>query len=340
MDEAGVGDGAAADEPPRLSWAGRIAAALAPAEAESHGSLSLYVRDLGAGQEYAEDADAPVYLSSTIKVVVMLEVLRQLDAGELSLQQRVVFGLGDVRDGIGPLRRPSLGRSLSVRALLGLMMDDSDNAAADLLMGLVGIDNVNRVPAARGVRFSPLVTLLAERRLVYGELDPAGFALTPEQVLQLGEQPTLEAQARLFSAMAGRSPAFSAADLSAAFGTYYGKQINSASMREMGELLAQIAECEGLSPESCALARRLMTSCATGANRVRAGLPAGVEWGHKTGTQVGRACDVGILYAQTGPVVIAACVRDFKDVPEAERLMASAGRAVWQAARPSAPGPP
>ncbi len=322
---------------PRGPWAERIAVALAPAQAEARGALSLYAKDLETGEEYAADADAPVYLSSTIKVVVMLEALRQLDAGELSLDQRVVFGAGDLRDGIGPLRRSSLGRALSVRALLRLMMGHSDNAAADLLMGLLGMDNVNRLPKRRGARFSPLVTLLDERRLVYGALDPAGLDLTPEEVLDLGEQPSLGAQASLFSAMAQRSPAFNAEDLAAAFGDYYARHLNSAPLREMGKLLSQTAECQGLSPESCTLARRLLTSCSTGANRVRAGLPAGAEWGHKTGTQVGRACDVGILYSGPGgPVVIAACVRDFESVPEAERLMADAGRAVWLASERAA----
>jgi beta-lactamase class A len=293
------------------------------------------VRDLAADREYAEDADAPVYLSSTIKVVVMLEALRQIDAGELSLRDSVVFGPDDLRDGIGPLRRSSLGRSLSVRALLGLMMDESDNAAADLLMGILGMENVNRLPAARGAHFSLLVTLLDERRLVYGRLHPAGYGLTPEQVAKLREPPTLDAQAALFSSMIGRSPAFTGEDLAAAFGAYYARRINSASMRDMGKLLSQIASCEELSPVSCALARRLMASCATGANRVRAGLPPGVEWGHKTGTQVGRACDVGILYARPDrPIVIAACTRDFETVRDAERLMADVGRAVWKATSP------
>ena len=295
------------------------------------GELSLYVRDLTTGEEYAHDAQTPTYLSSAIKVVVMLEVLREVDAGKLRLEDRVVFGPDDVRDGVGPVKRGPPGRVFTVRQLLALMMDYSENAAADLLMGKVGLGPLNALPRGRGVAFSQIDTLLGERRRIWAELDPKGASLTPQQILALGDQPGPEARARLFSRMVGRSPPFSGADLLRAFRSFYAQRVNSAPMREMGRLLGQVARCYGLSARSCRLARELMGACQTGTGRIRAAIPRGVEWDHKTGTQEGRACDVGILYPlPEHPVVVAACTRDFQDVGDAERLLRQVGAAVWQ----------
>lgn len=127
-------------------------------------------------------------------------------------------------------------------------------------------------------------------------------------------------------------PAWSGRDLDRAFAAYYAEQVNSASMKEMGQLLGQVARCEGLSAESCARARTLMHSCRTGRGRIAAGLPGTAKWEHKTGTQHRRACDLGIVEFQPGrPIVIAACTRNFWRVADAERLLANLGAIISQA---------
>ncbi|MGC4121339.1 MAG: serine hydrolase [Myxococcales bacterium] len=313
------------------AWQASLAREVDAALASFPGELSLYVRDVASGEAYAHDAATPTYLSSAIKVVVMLEVLRQVDEGRLRLTDRVVFGPDDVRDGVGPVKRGPPGRVFTVRQLLALMMDYSENAAADLLMGKVGLARLNQLPRSRGVAFSEIDTLLGERRRIWAQLNPKGAALTPQRILELGEQPGPEERARLFSRMVGHAPAFTGADVLRAFRSFYAQRVNSASMREMGRLLEQVARCDGLSASSCRLARELMGGCQTGTGRIRAGLPTDVEWDHKTGTQEARACDVGILYPRPGrPVVVAACTRDFADVADAERLLRRVGVAVWR----------
>jgi len=317
-----------AEEP---AWAVQLDQRVQGALGSFDGELSLYVRDVKSGETYAHDADTPTYLSSAIKVVVMLEVLREVDAGELSLDERIVFGAEDIRDGVGPVKRGPPGRVFTVRRLLVLMMDYSENAAADLLMEKVGLDRINALPRRRGVAFSEIDTLLGERQRIWAELDPLGRSLTPRQILALGDQPGPEERARLFSRYVGRSPPFTGADLLRAFRDFYAQHVNSAPMRQMGRLLEQVARCEGLSESSCALAQELMKDCRTGTGRIRAGGPHDVAWAHKTGTQEGRACDVGILYPDPErPVVVAACTRDFSDVHQAERLLREVGAAIWQ----------
>ncbi|MFP2929860.1 serine hydrolase [Pyxidicoccus sp. 3LG] len=320
------------------SWRTVLHDGVTAATREFDGELALYVHDLQTGEEYAYNAGTPMYLSSAIKVAVMLEVLHQVDAGTLTLRTPIVFEPDDVRDGMGPMAEVPAGTALPVVTLLEYMMVHSDNAAADLLMGQVGMDRVNANLEQRGVRFGRLVTLLEDRHHVYGKLDPRGAALTPSQVRELGRRNSLGARARLLSELLMPSPAWTGRELDAAFHAFYEERTNSASMREVGRLLEQVARCEGLGPASCERAQRLMRSCRTGRGRILAGLPSTAHWAHKTGTQHRRACDVGILELREGqPIVVAACVRDFRQVSDAEHLFARLGRTLTQAFQDTEP---
>ena len=331
---------AAPPSPEQAPWRSVLHEGVTTAASGFHGELALYVRDLHTGEEYAYNASVPMYLSSAIKVAVMLEVLRQVDAGTLTLQTPLLFGPEDVRDGMRPMARVPPGTRLPVATLLEYMMVHSDNAAADLLIGQVGIENVNAGLERRGVRFGPLVSLLDDRRRVYGKLAPKGAEVTPPQVQELGQRNSLGSRARTLSEVLGQSPAWTGRELESAFRSFYAEGTNSAPMREVGRLLEQVARCEGLSAASCERAQALMRSCDTGRARIRAGLPATAVWAHKTGTQHQRACDVGILELRAGqPIVVAACTRGFRRVSEAEQVLARIGRTLTLAFEAAPPLP-
>lgn len=296
------------------------------------GSLNLYVKDLSTGEAYGHNALTPTYLASTVKIPVMLEVLHQVDEGSLTLEDTVVFGSDDLRDGAGPVKNAAPGTRFTVGFLLDVMMGDSDNAATDLLIKRVGLTNVQDQVSRRNVRFGPITPLIDVRRRVYGVLHEKGASLTPQDIFDIWLQKGMAARGRALATKVGRTAAFTAADLERAFQSYYTQNVNTASMKEMGALLEQIGRCEGLSATTCARARALLTACRTGKKRIKAGLPAGVTWAHKTGTQHRRACDVGLLYLSPDrPVVVAACTRDFSSTAASDRLLARTGRAVWTA---------
>lgn len=332
-----AGAGPRVSEPP---WLAVMKDGVEAAARDFDGQLTLYVRDVRTGEEYTWGADRPVYLSSTVKVAIMLEVLRQVDAGTLALDTPILFEPEDVRDGMSPLAKVKPGTRLPVATLLESMMVYSDNAAADLLLGRVGLGNVQANLERRGVRFGPLVTLLDDRRRVYAKLDPRGATLPSRKVRELGTSNSLASRARHLSELLGHTPAWTGPELHAAFLAYYGEQTNSAPMRQMGLLLDQLARCEGLSPALCERAQALMRQCHTGRGRILAGLPAGADWAHKTGTQHQRACDVGILRLRPDrPVVVAACTQGFRQVSDAEGLFARLGRTLARAfgGTPAAP---
>jgi beta-lactamase class A len=331
---------AASGEQSQAGWISGLPTLVEEAAKDFEGELSLYVLDVESGEAYAYDADTPTYLSSAIKIAVMLEVLHQADLHRLSWDEELELEPGDIRDGMHRLGQARPGERLSIATLLEYMMGDSDNAAADLLILRVGLDNVKAQLAARGIQTGPLSSLLEERRRIYSKLDPRARDLSPEQVRSLGQHDSLGARARFLSGMWERSPAWTGQELDQAFSAFYAEKVNSASMREMGRLLAQVARCEGLSAESCARAHALMQGCRTGRGRIAAGLPTATAWAHKTGTQHRRACDMGFLKLQSGrTIVIAACTRRFWHVSEAERLFARLGRLISTAASTPPPAP-
>jgi beta-lactamase class A len=321
---------AAADRPDP-SWQARLGPKVEAAARAFTGALSLFVEDVATGQTYGYDATTPTYLSSAIKVVVAVEVLSEVDEGKLSLDQEVELGPDNVIDGVGPLRQVAPGTTFTVAQLLKLMLASSDNSAADALIRLVGVDALREQLARRHIQFGLFESLLGERRDIYAKLDPAARELTGPQVHELGRFDDLDARARRFSQMMGHSPPWTGRDLERAFRAFYEDRVNSASVAEMGTLLAQVAQCTGLSTESCQRLHALMRACKTGAHRVRAGLPPDIPWGHKTGTQFARACDLGIAWlSPEHPVVIAVCAREFPTVKDAEALFARMGRLAWE----------
>jgi beta-lactamase class A len=323
----------ASGERSRAPWTARLHTLVEQAAEDFEGELSLYVLDVGSGDAYAYDADVPTYLSSAIKIAVMLEVLHQVDRKKLSLKEKLTFGPEDIRDGMHRLDGVRPGERLSIATLLDYMMGDSDNAAADLLIRRVGVHNVKAQLVARGIQAGEVSSLLDERRRVYARLDPSAQGLRPQQIHSLGEHDSPSSRARALSELLEHSPAWTGSELDQAFHAFYAENVNSASMRSMGRLLAQLARCEGLSKASCTRAHALMRACRTGRGRIAAGLPSTATWAHKTGTQHRRACDLGLLYLQPDrPIVVAACTRNFWRVSDAEHLFARLGRIISSAA--------
>ena len=75
---------------------------------------------------------------------------------------------------------------------------------------------------------------------------------------------------------------------------------NASTPRAMLALLAAIDRGSALSPQSRAVLLDTMTRTSTGKNRMRAGLPDGTVFAHKTGTLQSVTDDVGIIRLPDG----------------------------------------
>jgi beta-lactamase class A len=107
-------------------------------------STAVEVMDLSTGYHIGYNATAVMPAASTIKVPVMVEVFKQLEAGRFDLDRRVTLLGGDKDYGSGDLCYAPVGSTYSIDQLLDAMIDVSDNTATNMLIRLVGVRSVNR----------------------------------------------------------------------------------------------------------------------------------------------------------------------------------------------------
>jgi beta-lactamase class A len=127
-----------------------VAASLGP------GRFSAAVVDLATGASGSVDADRGWPAASLFKLPILVEVLAQVDARRLDADQRLPIRPEDWTDGSGVLQA-RVGERISVRELTRLMIQESDNIAALVLLDAVGLSAVNATSEGLGLHATRLV---------------------------------------------------------------------------------------------------------------------------------------------------------------------------------------
>jgi len=108
------------------------------------GAMGVYAKNLDTGETIAVAPDIRFPTASLIKVAVMAEVFRQMDAGKLDRTTPVTLRDADkAGDETVPLNMLHDGTTLTVADLLKFMIAYSDNTATNLLVARVGTANVD-----------------------------------------------------------------------------------------------------------------------------------------------------------------------------------------------------
>ena len=117
-----------------------------------HGEMGVYAKNLDTGDVIAVDADQRFPTASLIKVAVMAEVYRQMDAGKFGKDTPVTLHDPDkAGDETVPLNMLHDGTVLTVADLLKFMIAYSDNTATNLLIAKVGTKSVNALLDSLGL---------------------------------------------------------------------------------------------------------------------------------------------------------------------------------------------
>jgi len=118
-----------------------------------HADWGIYIKCLETGEEIAINADKQMETMSVIKIPLMVEAFRQMDAGKFKLEDRVTLKESDKQPGTGVIRSLDAGVSLTIKDLLTLMIIVSDNTATDLMFAKVGgVEPVNQLAASLGLK--------------------------------------------------------------------------------------------------------------------------------------------------------------------------------------------
>ncbi len=98
----------------------------------------IYIKSPDTGEEVAINADKVMDTMSAIKIPLLVDVYRQVDAGKINTADRFAMKTADKRFGTGVLRTLDSGLNLSFRDALELMIIQSDNSATDIAFARVG----------------------------------------------------------------------------------------------------------------------------------------------------------------------------------------------------------
>lgn len=292
----------------------------------------MYVKRLRDGSMLSWNAERPWYLASTVKVPVAIAVLERIAAGRLALDHTVQLLPSDFVDGAGDMKGRAPGERFSVAELIEKSLENSDSIATDMLIRLVGIEELNRrLQRWTGGGFGPITTLLQVRYDAYGLLSPRVASLPNHVFLSVRAAGDGEARLATLATALGVTRAELPTDsLEALFERYYERGTNTARLDAFGELLEGLVEGRLLDEPHATRLLLHMQRISTGKRRIEAGLPPGVPFAQKTGTQIGRACNVGILFPNDDArkVIVAACAARYQRLDQAERAFRSLGRAL------------
>ena len=112
----------------------------------------IYIKCIETG-ERSPSTPTDMDTMSVIKIPLMVEVFRQIEAGKFALTDRVTMKETDKRPGTGVMRSLDANASLTIKDVITLMIIVSDNTATDLLFEKVGgIEPVNKLMQSYGLK--------------------------------------------------------------------------------------------------------------------------------------------------------------------------------------------
>ena len=261
---------------------------------EFPGRAAIWVKHL-ATDESAGVRDGELFNSaSVIKIPVMVLAFQMADRGEINLNERVTIRKEDIRGGSGIFRYHDAGLQPTFRDVLLQMIITSDNTATDLSIAKVGgVGRINEWLKAHGYADGLRLTQTT------GDLFAKYNALKPAD-----DPPSRPEAASAGSRRSSPDSARAEADRNGKTNGDRGYWLGEISARATGQMLEAIEKKTIASAASCDEMLRMLRAQQAGQRRLNHFISVPVA--HKTGDfPPVLANDVGIIYARSGPIVVA-----------------------------------
>lgn len=258
---------------------------------------------------------------SVSKMWVAMTILDQVDSGRLRLDQKVKITMSDLAVFHQPIRERVVANGAveeTIQSLMEQAITASDNTANDSLLRTAGgpeaVRNFIERKKLGKIRFGP------------------GERLMQSQIAGLSWQQEYSIGRRFYTARS----ALPRERRQAALEAYLADPVDGAAPEAIANALARLAKGELLSPASTRLLLGMMERTKSGPNRLKAGVPAGWRFGHKTGT--GQELDplstgyndIGIMTAPDGTryAVVVMIASTTSPIPARMAMMQAVSRAV------------
>ena len=238
--------------------------------ADAH--MGVAMLHLERGDEINLSADESFPMASVLKIPVLVEAARQMDAGKFTLDDRWELTVAEKNLGSGVLTFFDDGLLPTVRDLLTLMIIISDNTATDMLINRLGKESVTQSMRALGLNNIHLPLTI---RQIFESILPSADPTQDAYEMALAEK--------------GFTPAPNATGYSK------GPENNVSTPRDMTKLLQLIYTGRAAGREATDEMLRILLK-QTLNDRLPRFLPPGTRVAHKTGTLSGFRNDAGIIY--------------------------------------------
>ena len=149
---------------PRQLLRERFAAEVTEIASRVDGVVGVVILDPATGDRISVHGNVVFTQASAIKLPVLVELMRQVEAGEQNLDEVVTLAASDIVPGSGVLQHLTPGKaSLSLRDVATLMVTVSDNTATNMVIDRVGMGKVGAEMARLGLSSTKLQRKMQDR---------------------------------------------------------------------------------------------------------------------------------------------------------------------------------
>ncbi len=138
-------------------------------DAERHGCVMGVSAISPDGRRFDHNGDRRFVAASTVKIAIMAELFRQVEAGLRSLDDIHVLGEAEKAPGSGVMAHLGSGLRLTLADLAYLMMSISDNTATNILIDMLGMAAIGATMRRLGMARSTLGRKMLGRKAQGGE---------------------------------------------------------------------------------------------------------------------------------------------------------------------------
>lgn len=130
-----------------MTWQDEIRSILDGAD----GHWGVAIRSLHTDETFAYNADDVFVAASVFKIPILVEFFRQIEGDSLLETERIELTDFAKNPGTGVLKEMQAGVKPTLYDLAVLMIIVSDNTATDLVLDVLGLDNVNQTMRSQGL---------------------------------------------------------------------------------------------------------------------------------------------------------------------------------------------
>jgi beta-lactamase class A len=121
-----------------------------------NGNVGLVVKDLDMNWEINSSKELPIPSASLVKIPIMLSYYYAANEGKVDLRTKIELKNAYKAPGSGILKTAASGQAFSVEDLITIMITESDNTAANMLIDFLGLDALNGYFAKLGLKYTNL----------------------------------------------------------------------------------------------------------------------------------------------------------------------------------------